>query len=217
LWNRSLFCAATTHLTTAAAVVLHDARAGSQSALRRNLSQHQEQAAKECQRNLHSLLITRPETFCRTFFGIQSSVFASGISLTDLNDELVRILVEIFFAALAAQFHFLTLIGEHIRSAHVAAEFFAGHGTGRQLVRRGFGVISAQGEVRSNDNSGDDEQFLHFMFGLIVKCSFELLSYPDGGKIPQTIFSHFQNDRFEDSHFWKIYKRPIKYLPRIAD
>ena len=101
--------------------MLRDARAGNQCALRRHLSQNQEQAAKECQRYLHNLVIAHPEIVCRTFFGIQTSVFASRIGLTNLDDELVRVFVEILFAALAAQFYFLTLIGEHIRSAHVAA------------------------------------------------------------------------------------------------
>src|ERR1039457_6021749 len=34
-----------------------------------------------------------------------------------------RVLVEILFAARAAQFHFLSLVNEHQRLAHVAAEF----------------------------------------------------------------------------------------------
>ena len=55
-------------------------------------------------------------------------------------DVFFRILVEILFAAFAAELHFLAFEDEHERLAHVAAEFLFGDGAGFEQVRHGIGV-----------------------------------------------------------------------------
>ena len=52
------------------------------------------------------------------------------IGCADLGDVFVRIFIEILFAAFAAQFHFLIILSEHKRLAHVAVELLAGDRTG---------------------------------------------------------------------------------------
>ena len=84
----------------------------------------------------------------------------------DFGDEFIRVLVEFFFTVRAAQFHFLPLVNKHIRLAHVAAQFVAGDGTGRQFIRHGFGggrfgICGADGQAGNRHEGQNQKDFLH--------------------------------------------------------
>ena len=81
-----------------------------------------------------------------------SANFILFVRLADFDDELIRVFIEIFFAGLAAQFHFLIFVGKNQRLAHVAVELLAGHGAGRQFVRLGW--RGGRGAVRRREVGG---------------------------------------------------------------
>jgi hypothetical protein len=82
--------------------------------------------------------------------------FLFFVRLADFGDVFVRIFVEVLFAGLATQLHFLIFVSEDKRLAHVAIQFFAGDGAGLEQIRLGFG--GGFGVLGVNGQPGDGRE-----------------------------------------------------------
>ena len=125
------------HLAAAVAAAVNGRRRGAPRRLRgKERCQCKHESTKYDRGRFHSFIFVRSGGSRQTGFGKHQLFF---VRRADLGEVFFRIFVEILFAAFAAQFYFLILVGERERFTHLA-KFFAGDGAGRQQIRRGVGA-----------------------------------------------------------------------------
>ena len=143
-------------------------RGGDRGGGDRYLRPEEQQAAEDGQCELHDSVIVHPAEGRWTGIVILVLILVGLVGGADFGHVLFRVLVEVFFAGLAAEFHFLILVGEDKGRAHVAIELVTGDGAGGELVGRGgFGVIGTDRESGGQGESGEQEQEVQF-FHMVI-------------------------------------------------